>query len=185
MLARVLPFALLWMATPAAAVVAGEPALPGLTPKEQRAHLVWTLRAGLNVAALQCQFSPFLMTAANYNAVLRQHSDEFTDAFNTMNRYFGRLQAGRKGQRAFDTYATRTNQSFATFDAQYAFCSAAATLARQALAVPKGKFGEFSQSQLPTLQTSLNDTVQFPTLRGFVWAVVPDISELCTKRRCR
>lgn len=158
--------------------------LPGMTAKEQQADVVWALRAGLNVAALQCQFSPFLMTTPNYNAVLRQHSDEFTEAFNTMNRYFIRLQGARKGARAFDTYATRTNQGFATFDAQYAFCSTAANLARQALSIPKGKFAEFSNTELLTLRGSLSQTVQFPTLRNFVWAEIPDLAQACTKRRC-
>ncbi|HEY0028204.1 MAG TPA: hypothetical protein VGC35_10060, partial [Allosphingosinicella sp.] len=32
--------------------------IPGATPAEYRAHLLWNLRSGLNVAALQCQFSP-------------------------------------------------------------------------------------------------------------------------------
>src|SRR5687768_11695497 len=29
--------------------------VPGATPAEYRAHLLWNMRAGLNVAALQCQ----------------------------------------------------------------------------------------------------------------------------------
>jgi hypothetical protein len=37
------------------------------TPTEQEAHALWSLRAALNVAALQCQFSPFLATVRNYN----------------------------------------------------------------------------------------------------------------------
>src|SRR3546814_6071052 len=41
-------------------VVGDEPgigqALPGATPAELRAEMVWTLRAAMNVAALQCEF---------------------------------------------------------------------------------------------------------------------------------
>ena len=31
--------------------------------------MVWNLRAALNVAALQCQFGPTLLTLPNYNAI--------------------------------------------------------------------------------------------------------------------
>jgi hypothetical protein len=129
---------------------------PGLNQREARAHAIWTLRAGLNVAALQCQFSPFLMAVPNYNALLRQHTDEMGDAFKTLTGFFVRTQGPRTGQRAFDTYATRTNQTWATFDAQYSFCDAAALLGRRALAVPKGKFGEFAEAEVPTLRRSLD-----------------------------
>jgi hypothetical protein len=166
-------------------VHAAEP-LQQLQPKEAVADRVWTLRAGLNVAALQCQFSPFLMTASYYNAVLRQHSDEFTDAFNTMNRYFVRVRGKKAGPRAFDTYATRSNQSFATFDAQYAFCDAAAALVRKALAVRKGQFGAFSAEHLPELRASLSRTTQFTSLLRTDWAgLPPPVPPLCRKgRRC-
>ena len=57
--------------------------LAGLNSKEALADKIWTLRAGLNVAALQCQFSPFLAAVPTYNALLRQHSDELGDSFKT------------------------------------------------------------------------------------------------------
>jgi hypothetical protein len=170
-----------------AASAAAAPPLEGLQPKELTADQVWTMRAGLNVAALQCQFSPFLMMASYYNSILRQHSDEFTDAFNTMNRYFERIKGKKIGPRAFDTYATRSNQSFATFDAQYAFCDAAAALARKALAVRKGQFGAFSAANLPELRASLTNTAQFVSLRQMDWTgFPPPVPPLCSKgRRCR
>ena len=47
--------------------------MPRATAAELRAHMLWNLRAGLNVAALQCQFSPILMTVPNYNDLLRKN----------------------------------------------------------------------------------------------------------------
>ncbi|MFA7439652.1 MAG: hypothetical protein WCZ66_01650 [Sphingomonadaceae bacterium] len=174
----------LFLGITAASASAATPLSPPLNEKETVADRVWLLRAGLNVAALQCQFSPFLMAAANYNALLRQHSDEFTNAFNVMNTYFARTKKGqRAGARAFDTYATRANQNFSTFDAQYTFCDAAATIARQALAVPKGKFGAFSETGLPQLQASLNGNSRLPALHNFVWVNVPKVPP-CKGRRC-
>lgn len=161
--------------------------LTGLTPRERRADAVWVLRAGLNVAALQCQFSPFLATVPTYNAMLRQHSDELADAFKTMTGYFQRTIKGRPGQRAFDTYATRTNQRWSTFDAQVGFCNAAAMVGRRALAVPKGGFGDFAQAELATFQTSTtgnsNLTLLYPR---FDWPLIPTITDPCAgKTRCR
>src|SRR3546814_4168051 len=64
----------------AATVEGNEPnlgfALPGATPSEYRAALLWSMRAGLNVAALQCQFAPTLLTLSNSNALSAHHDDE-------------------------------------------------------------------------------------------------------------
>jgi len=163
--------------------------LPGLTQKEVNADAVWTVRAGLNVAALQCQFSPFLATVPTYNALLRQHSDELADAFKVMTGYFVRLLGPRAGQRAFDSYATRTNQNWATFDAQFSFCGAAAMTGRQALFVPKGKFGAFAATELPLLRTSLAGTPYSQALvPRLEWVAIPMLKDPCAgkpSRRCR
>lgn len=163
--------------------------LPGLTAKEVRADAVWTMRAGLNVAALQCQFSPFLAAVPTYNALLRQHSDELADSFKVMTGYFVRTKGPKVGQRAFDSYATRTNQSWSTFDAQYSFCNAAAMTARHALGVPKGKFGDFATAELPPLRESLaGDSHLMALAPRLDWAVVPTVTNPCKGRppeRCR
>ena len=160
--------------------------LEGLNQKEAKANSTWSMRAGLNVAALQCQFSPFLMSVNNYNAFLRQHSDELADSFKTMTGYFVRTR-GKAGQRAFDTYATRTNQGYATFDAQYSFCEAAAMLARRALAVPKGSFASFAEAELAQFRTSLLTPVPSQLLAPRLeWAEVPVLKDPCPgKPGCR
>ena len=160
--------------------------LPGLNTREELADKIWTLRAGLNVAALQCQFSPFLAAVPTYNALLRQHSDELADSFKTMTNYFVRSKGAKVGQRAFDSYATRTNQSWATFDAQYSFCNAAAMVGRRALSVPKGKFGEFAEAELLPLRESLK--IGGPAVKAtsprLEWAHVPNIASCDRKGRC-
>src|SRR5688500_9674406 len=55
--------------------LAGIP-IPGATAAEYRSSLLWNLRAGLNVAALQCQFSNYLRAVPNYNAILAHHNVE-------------------------------------------------------------------------------------------------------------
>src|SRR3546814_21065606 len=64
------------------------------------------MRAGLNVAALQCQFEPTLLTLSNYNAMIAHHDDELANAFSTLTSYFKRVE-GKRGQNALDQYGTR------------------------------------------------------------------------------
>src|SRR3546814_8351311 len=58
----------------AAPVEGNEPnlgfALPGATQSEYRAALLWSMRAGLNVAALQCQFEPTLLRSEEHTSEL-------------------------------------------------------------------------------------------------------------------
>src|SRR3546814_12516598 len=83
--------------------------------------LIWNLRAGLNVAALQCQFSPFLGTVRNYNQLLRHQAAELDSARASLERYFKRVHS-KAGPRAFDQYTTRTYNNFSTLYGQLGFC---------------------------------------------------------------
>lgn len=173
------------LAGSAGAEAAAPAPLPNMTAQESRADNVWALRAGLNVAALQCQFSPFLATVPTYNALLRQHSDEMGSAFKVLTGYFVRTK-GKAGQRAFDSYATRANQSWASFDGQVSFCNTAALVGRKALAVPKGQLGEFAAAELPLLRTSVETKQEQLLAPRLDWAVVPQLTDPCPgKRRCR
>jgi len=114
--------------------------LRATTPAEAEANAVWSVRAALNIAALQCQFSGFLATVRNYNDVLRQHSEELDRARITMVGHFRRYD-GTQAQNSFDRYTTQTYNSFSTLDAQYAFCERAAIAGRTVLTVRKGDLG--------------------------------------------
>jgi hypothetical protein len=128
--------------------------VPGATPAEARAHLLWNLRAGLNVAALQCQFSPYLRSVDNYNSLLAHHSEELAEAYQLMNGYFKRTQ-GAKGQKAFDDYTTITYNNFSTSQAQVGFCQIASSIAKEALTRPKGQFYVTGQNRMRELRNSL------------------------------
>ncbi len=132
------------------------------TAAESEANAVWSTRAGLNIAALQCQFSPYLATVRNYNDFLRQHAEELDRARATMVAHFKRYD-GAQAQNSFDRYTTQTYNSFSTLDAQLAFCDAAALAGRQALTVRKGSLGreaprlrdEMRQSLVPVAALAL------------------------------
>lgn len=143
-------------ATPPAAVNPVAPAVPEIapggmmtpkevklrptTPSETEANAIWSTRAALNIAALQCQFSPFLATVRNYNDFLRQHADELDRARTTMVAHFKRYDA-TQAQNSFDRYTTQTYNSYSTLDAQYSFCDEAGMAGRTALTLRKGELG--------------------------------------------
>jgi hypothetical protein len=130
--------------------------IPGATSAEYRAHLLWNLRAGLNVAALQCQFSPYLRAVDNYNGILAHHAKELADAYATMNNYFKRVQGSApKGQKAFDDYTTITYNNWSTLQAQLGFCQTASDIAKEALLRPKGQLYQTAQGRMREFRSSL------------------------------
>jgi len=175
--------------------------LPDATPAEMKANLVLAMRAGLNVAALQCQFSPGLMTVGNYNAVIRQHDAEIDDVMLTLQRYFQRttvkappvkavkgkkapakakpVAVGPKAMVLYDQYVTRTYNSFSTLHGQLSFCDTAAAIGREALATPSGhlvdlaieRMQEFRNSLLPIGDAQLGTTPQ-----PFEIGALPDLN---------
>ena len=134
----------------------GLPTLPGATDEEVRANLVWNLRSALNVAALQCQFEPTLLTVENYNITLANHKDELKKSFDILTRYFTRTAKGAKpGQTAMDRYGTRTYSTFTTVGAQYGFCQTAAAVATDTAYAPRGKLYAVAVADMSSLRNSL------------------------------
>jgi len=128
--------------------------LPGATTAEYRAHLLWNLRAGLNVAALQCQFSDYLRAVPNYNGLLAHHSVELAAAYTALNNYYKRT-LGAKGQKAFDDYSTITYNNWSSGQAQQIFCQTATNITKTALATPKGQLFSVAQERIRELRHAL------------------------------
>ena len=129
--------------------------IPGATPAEHRAHLLWNLRSGLNVAALGCQFAPWLRTVPNYNGILAHHSGELATAYTALSGYFKRIHGPVKGMKAFDDYSTITYNNFAALIAQLGFCQTASNISKAALQAPKGGLYNVAQGRMRELRTSL------------------------------
>lgn len=129
---------------------------PGATPLEVRSALVWQMRAALNVAALQCQFEPTLLSVPNYNAILFNHKDEIKKSYDTLTKYFVRVNKTlRAGQSALDHFDTRNYSTFTTVDAQYGFCQTAARVAQRAAIAPRGQFSKIALEETATLRNAL------------------------------
>jgi hypothetical protein len=162
--------------------------IPGATPAEYRANLLWNLRAGLNVAALSCQFSPYLRAVPNYNALLAHHSTELAEAYTTLNKYFTRV-AGPKGQKQFDDYSTMTYNNFSTLQAQLGFCQTASNITKSAIAAPKGQLINVALQRMRELRNSLvpaNDrSVAVAGVSNFRTPAIPSFTDQCWDKKGR
>ncbi len=130
--------------------------LAGATVAEERANWAWQMRAGLNVAKLQCKFDPTLLTADSYDGVYINHAVELAQAYDTLRKYFLRTnKAPKAAQSALDKYGTKTYSAFSTVASQYGFCQAASRVGKKALFTPRGAFTIFTVERLRELRNSL------------------------------
>ena len=179
-------------AVPAPAVAAPLP--PGvmapvvmreMTPAETRAHQVWSLRAALNVAALQCQFSPFLRTVKNYNQILPHHSAELASALKTINGHFVRHDGAKTARQTFDQYTTRTYNSFSTLEGQMGFCQKSSEVGWEALEAKKGSYADLAAARLPEIRQAMIPTTNPLLLVTLDWVNTPPIANPCLDRKGR
>lgn len=143
-----------------APLVAGETnmgvPLPGATEAEERASWVWQMRAGLNVAALQCNFDKTLMSQNVYNGILRNHSGELGSAYEALRNYFKRTtKTPKDAQRALDQYGTKIYSGMSAVAGQYGFCETGSRIGKAALVATRGSFTLFTVERLRELRNSL------------------------------
>lgn len=161
--------------------------MPGATDAEVRAELVWNMRSGLNVAALQCQFEPTLMSVQNYNTLLYNHRAELKAAFDTLTKYFARTnKVPKAGQNALDRFGTRTYTGFTAVASQLGFCQTAAAIAAEAAMAPRGTFYNIAAKHMRELRTSLVTRLseqRFPSFRINVYPPLPRLDDICWDRK--
>ena len=159
--------------------------LPGATPAELRASLVWNLRAGLNVAALQCQFDPTLLTLNQYNHMLEHHRAELASSFRTLTDYFKRTNKGAKAaQAALDQYGTRTYSGFSTVGGQRSFCRTASDIGSAALFTSKGQLHQLAAARMREFRNSLKSwgEQQFRYVIPPYHGQLPNLDDRCWKK---
>ncbi len=134
-----------------------DPDLPGASTSEKQAVLVWSLRQGLLLGALQCHTQyPTLLSTSNYNALLTNHQGELASAFRVLTDYFKRTHKDAKAaQTALDQFATRTTTVYSTVRGQQAFCHTAGWVGRRALFTPRGQLSGLASDHLSELRQSL------------------------------
>lgn len=154
------------------------------TAPEQHANLLWNLRAGLNVAALGCQFSPTLATVRNYNQLLRNQREELERARLTLENYFKR-HAGAKGPREFDRYTTQVYNGISPIKGKVGFCQTAAEVGRAAIGSPKGELYRLASLRLGELRSSLVPIADNMFVVRPMRFLVPELTDPCRDKRGR
>jgi hypothetical protein len=160
--------------------------LPDATEAELTAGLVWNLRAALNIAALQCQFEPTLLTVPQYNDMMIDHASELKTTYATLTKYFARKnKAPRAAQNALDQFGTRIYGSFSTTAAQFGFCQVASSIGRDAIFMPRGSLHLLAKQRMRELRNSLVPwgEQRFPRGIGFDRTVLlPRMDPKCWKK---
>lgn len=160
-------------------------AMPGATDKEMSASMLWALRAGLNVAALKCQFAPVLATVNNYNGLLMSHAKELNTAYGIVQGYFKRV-GGKTWQTQFDQYTTRTYNGFSTFNGELGFCDTAAIIGREAIAQRKGDLHLIAESRMREFRNSLlpaGDQLAAVRAAQPAWKAMPPLDAKCWDKK--
>ncbi|MEN2785871.1 hypothetical protein ACFOKI_10305 [Sphingomonas qilianensis] len=160
--------------------------MPDATEAELDAGLVWNLRAALNIAALQCQFAPNLLTVPQYNMVMLDHAGELKSTYATLTKYFARKnKAPRAAQMALDQFGTRVYSSYSTTSAQLGFCQTASNIGRAAIFAPRGSLHVVAKNRLREMRNALlpYGEQRFPRGIGFEdrRVLVPRLDAQCWK----
>lgn len=159
--------------------------LPGATQPEIDAALLWNLRVAMNVAALQCDFEPSLLTVSNYNATIAHHKGELATAYSGLEGYFQRtVGRGASGMRAMDKYNTRLYAFYSTVHAQRDFCAEMGKIGRETIFAKRGTLLTIARTRLAEIRKALvpmgeryftNPAYDFDT-------ALPSFSKKCWKK---
>lgn len=159
--------------------------VPGATAVEMRAALTWHLRVAMNIAALQCDFEPSLLTVSNYNATLAHHKAELAAAFDALGGYFQRTTGrGKAGDRALDHYNTKIYSSYSTVHAQRDFCNVMGKVGREAIFSNRGTLYRIAQNHMGEIRRALVPTgEQYFTNPAYDYkATLPLFTKKCWKK---
>ena len=88
--------------------------------------------------------------------MLKDHDGEFDGAQATLTTYFTRVAKTKPaGQKAWDSYNTKTYSSFSTVGGQLGFCQTAGAIGRDVVFTPRGQFGALAAQRMQELRNSL------------------------------
>jgi hypothetical protein len=116
-------------------------------PRAGGSEAVWSLRAGLNVAALSCRGRGRPPVAGEYARMLTRHRDLLATAY--------RREQERQGTRAFDRQQTRIYNTFANQASPVRFCGTANAVAHRVNGLDSAAFTLAAPRMLGELRASL------------------------------
>ena len=111
------------------------------------AEMIWALRGGLNVAALQCGNR---VLANNYNDILKHHRSILNEAYAAEQARYSKLH-GRAGVARHDVEMTRLYNRFANLPNRARYCGDAVRLSAELLALPSERLPAVARRALGRL----------------------------------
>ncbi len=114
-----------------------------LTPEER----LWHMRAGFNVAALNCTSPQHMIIADHYNQFLRTHARGLAAANTAVDRKY-RASYGSAAQSTRDRFMTQVYNHFALPPASAQFCDASLLIAQESVTVPTANLTAFGDTSL-------------------------------------
>ena len=137
---------------PVTAVAPVAPPAPAIQPVPTdaafaSAETVWALRGGLNVAALLCNNRGL---TASYNEMLKTHRALFSEVYNTEQARYRKMH-GTAWQARHDAAMTRLYNGFSNVPDRRRFCTMAARVAGDVLAMPSPQLARSARQALAAL----------------------------------
>ncbi len=111
------------------------------------AEMIWSLRGGLNVAALQCGNHSL---SDNYNKFLKFHRSILNEAYAAEQARYGKIH-GRAGVARHDADMTRLYNRFANMPNRSRYCGDAARLAAELASLPSDRLPAVARRGLSRL----------------------------------
>lgn len=112
------------------------------------ANVIWALRGGLNVAALLCKARSI---TTDYNQMLKVHRSILDEAYASEQARY-RQRFGSAGQARHDVAMTRLYNGFASVPDRVRYCTMAARIAAEVVALPSADLPRIAARALTTLE---------------------------------
>ena len=129
---------------------------PSVNRKISPSQIVWNLRSGFNVAALNCNRTEFPTITDGYRAFLRTHARGLTAANRAVDAEF-RARYGARFVAPREKYMTEVYNHFALPMTVNDFCKAMLIVSTEAATVPPAQLQAFAARSLPNIEIVFDD----------------------------
>jgi hypothetical protein len=129
---------------------------PSVNRKISPSQIVWNLRSGFNVAALNCSRTDFPEITDGYRAFLRIHARGLAAANRSVDAEF-RARYGARFVAPREKYMTEVYNHFALPMTVNDFCKAVSVVSAEAASVPVTQLQAFAARSLPSIEIVFDD----------------------------
>ena len=135
------------------------------------AQMLWNLRSGWNVAALNCPMPQYEAVSDGYRGFLKRNAKVLKATNSAIDGEF-RAQYGPKAGKIREAYMTQVYNHFSLPPTLVHFCDAAAAMTRDIASIPGKDLTAFAARELPTLEVVFDnfyDSYAAYTVASLAW----------------